>query len=450
MPKLLARESMRWVLVAWVNDGARSAKPVLCVLDDQRMNFGRAVKHALRTHNVHQDMQGTCFYEATKTSSIRLLGSKTTRRHMRDMTSVLGAPHGAVVYFYKTQTETWVHADVEYAVRTWKRTHTKALKEAIKAFLKSQRPCGGTRETRLVIKVVGLDALSKSSEPNNHDAPSASTVCIAPTTSAPIESNKPSESSSFAFKVVATPCQKTLVAVDSFAASSQEDVQNVTDVLETQLVEEDFVLETQLVEEDFIHDEQDDQVVATKSNSSHDDQDDQVVATKSNSSLAEQDDQVVATKSNSSHAEQDDQVGATNSSRTEQDDRVGATKYTSSSAEQDDQVSASKSDSRGAERVAPSNTHLNESNAKDSLFSMTKETKAAKARQKKSDLPAVRKPTKRKLELLKAAVELANAMTDETARRQQVEQLEKTLHDAKKAHVEAQDLVNELTNQLAS
>jgi hypothetical protein len=50
--------------------------------------------------------------------------------------------------------------------------------------------------------------------------------------------------------------------------------------------------------------------------------------------------------------------------------------------------------------------------------------------------------------LLQAAVELANAMTDSAVRQQQVEHLEKTLQDAKKAHIEAQSLVKELTNQL--
>ena len=442
------RESLRWFLVAWVNDGVRSASPVLCVLGNQRSGFGRAAKHALRTHNIHQDNEGKCFYESA--SSIRLLGNKTTRPHMRNMTSFLGAPHGSVIYFYKTQ-GACENADVEYAIRTWKRTYTKSLKEAVKAFFKYQRPCGGARATRLTIKVVGLDKLG--------GARTSSSSPSSPNTLA--NAFLPAQSVS-AITALATPSPTphhtahTMVAIDCFAGQDdavtpESNIQawppsHTSTKCTPPSAAEDVPLgdTTFTVEKDApLGDttftvEKDEQGVGTNA------------STKFTPPSAAEDDLLGAT----TFTVEEDEQGAGTPSASEEDAQVASSGHVDVHS---CSVTAKVAPNEPQKAVKPSETSSDTANisntgatlgrlGEDLLFSTSRETSAGKACHTKSTL--VRKPTKRKLQLMQAAVDLANAMTESAVRQQQVDQLEKTLQDAKKAHVEAENLVKELTHQL--
>jgi hypothetical protein len=435
------RGSLRWVVVAWVNDEARSAKPALCILGDSKENFGCAAKRALCTHNVQQGMEGRCFYDTSTGMSIRLLGNKTTRRNMQDMSCLA---RGAVIYFYRTENQKWVHADVHHAISTWKRTYTKALKEALKAFLQSRPPCGGAQATRLTIEIVGLDT------------PSNCTL--------------PIQKSLVALTAVATPSptlqttQHTMVAVDSFA--SHEGIHVVPTIPNAQALPPSVGTSPTNVTKDV-------QVGAPTTLTV--DEDRHVVATKHPTANVG-----VPTVEEDVH---NAQVGATTTTTTttttftvEEDDYVAATNYPPTNFAAQPAIEADVQDVQDVHTdVVPSCTVVVNAPCKgikpqlstlsettkhtstsvesarlgaDLLFSTSEETRANKACHKKSTLVGFRKPTKRKLELLQAAVELANAMTDSAVRQQQVEQLEKTLQDAKKAHIEAQSLVKELTNQL--
>ena len=323
---------------------------------------------------------------------------------MRNMTSFLGAPHGSVIYFYKTQ-GACENADVEYAIRTWKRTYTKSLKEAVKAFFKYQRPCGGARATRLTIKVVGLDKLG--------GARTSSSSPSSPNTLA--NAFLPAQSVS-AITALATPSPTphhtahTMVAIDCFAGQ--------------------------------------DDAVMPESNiqawpPSH-------TSTKFTPPSAAEDDLLGAT----TFTVEEDEQGAGTPSASEEDAQVASSGHVDVHS---CSVTAKVAPNEPQKAVKPSETSSDTANisntgatsgrlGEDLLFSTSRETSAGKACHTKSTL--VRKPTKRKLQLLQAAVDLANAMTESAVRQQQVDQLEKTLQDAKKAHVEAENLVKELTHQL--
>jgi hypothetical protein len=352
---------------------------------------------------------------------------------MQDMSCLA---RGAVIYFYRTENHKWVHADVHHAISTWKRTYTKALKEALKAFLQSRPPCGGAQATRLTIEIFGLDT------PSNCTLPIQSLVALTA-----VATQSPTLQTT----------QHTMVAVDSFA--SHEGIHVVPTIPNAQALPPSVGTSPTNVTKDV-------QVGARTTFTV--DEDRHVVATKH--PTANVGATTVEEDVHNAH------VGATTTFTVEEDDYVAATNYPPTNFAAQPAIEADDQDVQDVHTdVVPSCTvvvnapckgikpqlsthsgttkHTSTSVASarlgaDLLFSTSGETRANKACHKKSTLVGVRKPTKRKLELLQAAVELANAMTDSAVRQQQVEHLEKTLQDAKKAHIEAQSLVKELTNQL--